>query len=41
MLRIVERTIAEVHPRVALELVGSGEAAMRHEGNPAAPDGAR
>ncbi len=32
VLRIVERTIAEVHPRVALELVGSGEAAMRHEG---------
>ncbi len=32
VLRIVERTIAEVHPRVALELVGSGEAAVRHEG---------
>lgn len=32
VMRIVERTIAEVHPRVALELVGSGEAAVRHEG---------
>ena len=32
VLRIVERTIAEVHPRVALELVGSGDASARHEG---------
>ena len=32
VLRIVERTIAEVHPRVALELIGSSDARVRHEG---------
>ena len=32
VLRIVERTIAEVHPRVALELIGSSDMSARHEG---------
>jgi len=32
VLRIVEKTLAEVHPRMALELIGSADVRVRHEG---------